>query len=145
MGANLYVCRKYWGNTGRRRRWAFWPPILNSIKIICFKQGSQFRSACFPSGLIYYGPASCRQIPYASYFIIIVYYKAFLYFFPNQFFKKYIYFFCGLAQENQEAFSESSSLIKEVLQGLAKICKRYLETNHFSILICHFERYFLVE
>ena len=42
--------------------------------------------------------------------------KFFYIFFPNQ-------FFCVLASENQEAFSESCSLISSVLQGLVKICK----------------------
>ena len=100
--------RKFWGLTptsvevtGEKlvEGWgwgAFRPPILNRVKNSCFKQGSQFRSACFPSGLIYYGPENWsfrRQIPYANYFIIFIYYKAFLYFFRNQFFKKYIYIF----------------------------------------------------
>ena len=62
---------------------------------ICFKQGTQFCSACSSIGLIYYGPANWsfrRHIPYANYFIIIIYYEVFLYFFPNNFSKK-VYFF----------------------------------------------------
>ena len=43
--------------------------------------------------------------------------KAFFY--PNKFL------------ENPEAFSESCSLISGVLQGLVKICKKYIEVNHF--------------
>ena len=41
------------------------------------------------------------------------------------------FFFCILAQEYQEAFSEKCSLISGVLQGLVKICKKYMGVNHF--------------
>ena len=53
-----------------------------------FKQGTQFSSARFSSGLIYYGP----DLPHANYFIIIIDYEVFLYFFPNQFFQKIVFF-----------------------------------------------------
>ena len=49
------------------------------------------------------------EISCANYFIIIIYYKVFLFFVPNQFFQK-IEFFCVLVEENQEAFSEECSL-----------------------------------
>ena len=65
------------------------------FKDICFKQVTQFCSACSSSGLIYYGPtkwAFRRQIPYVSYFAIITYYEVFPYYFPNQFFKKKYFF-----------------------------------------------------
>ena len=55
----------------------------------CFKQGAQFCSACSSSGLTYYGLANWsfrRQIPCVRFVIIIIYYKVFLCFFPNQFF-----------------------------------------------------------
>ena len=45
--------------------------------------------------------------------------------------KKCWFFFCILAQEYQEAFSERCSLISGVLQGLVKICKKYMGVNHF--------------
>ena len=38
-----------------------------------------------------------------------------------------------------------NSLVSGVLQGLAKICKRYMEVNHFLLLICSFEKQHLVE
>ena len=121
------------------------------FKDICFKQGIQFCSACSSSGLIYYGPANCsfrRQMSCANYFfiiiiiiiiitIIIIYYEVFLYFSPYQFFP---IFFCVLAKENQEAFSERFSLKSGVLQGLVKICKKYMEVNHFLLLSCSLEK-----
>ena len=103
------------------------------FKDICFKQGTQFCSAYSSNGLIYYGPANWsfrRPIPCANYFIIIIFYEVFLHFFPNQFFQKTV-FFCVLASENQEAFSERCSPISSVLQGLVRICKRCMEVNHF--------------
>ena len=45
-----------------------------------------------------------------------------------------------LTQENQEAFSESCSLISGALQGLVKICKKYMEVNHFLLLIYSLEK-----
>ena len=68
--------------------------------------------------------------------------KSFLYFFPNQFFQKILFFFfyCVLAQENQEAFSEKRYLISAVLQGLAQICKKDMEVNHFLFLSCRLEK-----
>ena len=62
---------------------------------ICFKQGTQFCSACSSIGLIYYGLANLlfrKQIPCANYFIII-YYEAFLYFFSESNFSKKQYYF----------------------------------------------------
>ena len=56
-----------------------------------------------------------------------------------------MYFFCVLALENQEAFSESCSLISGVLQGLVKVCKKYMEVNNFLLLIFSFEKYLLVQ
>ena len=112
------------------------------FKDICFKQGTQFRYVCSSSGPIYYAPASSsfgRQMPCANYFIIIIYYKDFLYFFPNQYFEN-IVSFCVLAKENQEALSERCFLVTSVLQGLNKICKKYMEVNHFLLLICRLEK-----
>ena len=62
---------------------------------ICFKQGTQFCSACSSIGLIYYGPAnwSFRRHICANYFIIIIYNKAFLYFFSESIFPKICIFF----------------------------------------------------
>ena len=57
------------------------------------------------------------------------------YFFPNQFVQK-IVFFCVLAEENQDTFSEKCSLISGILQGLVKICKKYMEVNLFLFLSC---------
>ena len=48
--------------------------------------------------------------------------------------------FCVLALENQGAFSERCSLICGVLQGLVKICKKYMEVNHFLLLRCGLEK-----
>ena len=50
-----------------------------------------------------------------------------------------------MTEENQEVLSKRCSLIRDVLQGLVKTCKRYMEANHFLILICRLEKYFLVE
>ena len=61
------------------------------FKDICFKQGTQFCSACSSIGLIYYGSVNWsvrRQIPCANYFIIIIYYGDFLYFFSKSIFPK---------------------------------------------------------
>ena len=41
--------------------------------------------------------------------------------------------FCLSAQENQTAFSKRCSLINSILQGLVKICKKYIGVNHFSL------------
>ena len=50
---------------------------------------------------------------------------------------KFFCIFCVLAEENQEAFSEKCSLISGViLQGLVKICKKYIEVNLFLLLSC---------
>ena len=66
------------------------------FKDICFKQVTQFCSACTSIGLIYYEPENWsfrRQIPYANYFIIIIYYEVFFFFFfLNQFFQKIVFF-----------------------------------------------------
>ena len=65
---------------------------------ICFKQGTQFCSACSSIGLIYYGPANSsltRQIPCSNYFIIIIiYHEVFIFcvFFPDHFFQKIVFF-----------------------------------------------------
>ena len=61
--------------------------------------------------------------------------NVFLHFFPNQFFQKVV-FFCVLAEENQEAFSEMCSFISGVLEGLVKICKKFMEVNLFLLLSC---------
>ena len=45
-------------------------------------------------------------------------------------------FFFVLAKENQEVFSESCSLLSGFLQGFLKICKKYMEVNHFLLLSC---------
>ena len=75
------------------------------------------------------------EISCTSYSIIIIYDEAFLYFFPNQFFQ-HIAFFCILGEENQEAFSEKCYLMSGALQGLVKICKKYMEVNLFLLLSC---------
>ena len=66
------------------------------------------------------------------------------YFFPNQFVQK-IVFFCVLLEENQDTFSEKCSVISGVLQGLVKVCKKYMEVNNFLLLIFSFEKYLLVQ
>ena len=104
--------------------------------------GTQFCSACSSSGLIYYGPVNWsfrRQTPCANYFIIIVYYEGFLYFFRINF-SKNVYFFCVLAYENQEAFSQRCSITSGALQGLVKICKKFMEVKHFLLLSCSLEK-----
>ena len=55
-------------------------------------------------------------------------------------FSKKWYFFCILALENQQAFSERCSLISGVMQGLVKICKKYMEVNYFLLLFCSLEK-----
>ena len=123
------------------------------FKDICFEQGTPFCSACSSIDRIYYGPANLsfrRQIPCTNYFIIIIIiiiiiintmilWSFIVFFFLNQFFQKTV-FFCVLAQENQEAFSESCSLIRGVLQGLVKICKKYMEVNIFLLPIWSLEK-----
>ena len=71
--------------------------------------------------------------------------KFFCTFFSNQFFQKKIIFFCVLALENQEVFSESCSLISGVLHDSVKICKKYIEVNNFLLVTCTFEKQFLEE
>ena len=105
------------------------------FKDVCFKQCTQFYSTWSCSALIYYEPAHWsfrRHIPCANHFVIVIYKEVFLYFYPNQFYQK-IVFFCVLAEENHNAFSERLSLISGVLQGLVKICKKYMEVNHFLL------------
>ena len=58
---------------------------------------------------------SLSEIPYANYFIIIIYYEVFLYFFPNQFFQQIVFFASWRKKISQEAFSERCSLISVVL------------------------------
>ena len=68
--------------------------------------------------------------------IIIIYYEVFWYFFRINFSQKIFFFFCVLAKENQETFSEKCSLISGLLQDLVKICKKYMEVNLFLLLSC---------
>ena len=111
------------------------------FKDICFKQVTQFCSACSSIGLIYYEPGNWsfrRQIPYANYFIII-YYEVFLYFFfLNQFFQKIVLLRSGVRKSG--GISERCSFIRGVLQGLVKICKKYMEVNNFLLIICSLEK-----
>ena len=107
----------------------------------CFKQGTQFCPACSSGGLIYYGPANwlfrrhtVREL-FSYYYLLWIF---FCIFFSNQFFQK-IAFFCVLVKENQEAFSERYSLVSGVLEGLVKICKKYMELNPFLLLSCSLE------
>ena len=93
-----------------------WIERITLFKDICFKQGTQLCSACSSSGLIYYGPSNWPFRRQRS-FIIIIYNEAFLYFLSE-----YI---------NPETFNERCSLISRVLQGLVKICKKYMEVNNF--------------
>ena len=67
--------------------------------------------------------------------IIIIDYEVLWYFFLDQFLQKNV-FFCVLAEENQEAFSEKCSPVSGVLQGLVKICKKYMEVNLYLLLSC---------
>ena len=63
------------------------------FKDICLKQCTF--SDCSSRDLTYYEPANWlfrRQIPCPNYFLIIIYYKVFLYFFPNQLFQKVVLF-----------------------------------------------------
>ena len=41
-----------------------------------------------------------RQIPCPNYFIIIMYYEVFLYFFPNQFFQKIVFFLRSFVRQS---------------------------------------------
>ena len=47
-----------------------------------------------------------------------------------------LFFFCVLAYENKEAFSERCSLVSGVVQCLVKTCEKYTEVNHFVLLSC---------
>ena len=77
-----------------------------------------------------------RDILCADYsIIIIIYYDVLWYFFLDQFLQKNV-FFCVLAEENQEALSEKCSPVSGVLQGLVKICKKYMEVNLYLLLSC---------
>ena len=108
------------------------------FKCICFKQGTQFYSARSSSVLIYYEPENWSfriQIPRSNYVIIV---KFFCIFFPNQFFL--LFFFAFWRKKIKEAFSERCSLISVILPGFVKICKKYIEVNHFLLLSCSLEK-----
>ena len=62
--------------------------------------------------------------------------KFFCIFFSESIFPKDC-IFCVLGEENQEAFSENYSLISGVLQGLVKICRKYMEVSLFLLLSCN--------
>ena len=69
------------------------------FKDICFKQVTQFCSACSSSGLIYYGPtkwAFRRQIPYVSYFALLLTMKFFRIIFRISFSKRSIFLRSGV-------------------------------------------------
>ena len=64
--------------------------------------------------------------------LLLLFTMKFFVFFPNQSFQKNV-FFCVLAKENQEAFSEKCSLLSGVLQGLVKIWKKiYGSKSNFT-------------
>ena len=111
------------------------------FKYIFIEEDTQFCSACFSIGLFYYGPANWpfRRHTTRELFIIIIYYKDFLYFLLNQFFQKNVFFWV-LLYENQESFGERCSLISGILQGLVKTCKKYIEVNQFLLLSCSLEK-----
>ena len=92
------------------------------FKDICFKQRTQFCSACTFIGLIYNGPAnwsSRRQIPlFFRYFIIVIYNEVFV-FFPESIFPKKNYFFFAFWHKKIRRQS-----VKGVLKALVKICKK---------------------
>ena len=71
-----------------------------------------------------------------NYSIIIIYYEVFFCTFFRINFSKRLYYFCILAEENQEVFSERCSLMSGVLQGLVKMCKIYREVNQFLLVSC---------
>ena len=75
------------------------------------------------------------EISCANYLLLLFTMKFFGIFSESIFHKK-IFFFCVLAKENQETFSEKCSLISGLLQGLVKICKKYMEVNLFLLLSC---------
>ena len=66
------------------------------FKVIRFKQGTQFCSACSSIGLIYYGPANWsfrKDRCHARIMLLLLFsMKFFLYFFLNQFFQKIVFF-----------------------------------------------------
>ena len=72
----------------------------------------------------------------ANYSIIIIYYEVFFVLFSESIFSKKLYYFCILAEENQEVFSDRCSIISGVLQGLVKMCKIYMEVNQFLLVSC---------
>ena len=102
---------------------------------ICFKQGTQFRSARSSSGLIYYGPANghLEDRYHARFTLLLLFTMKFFYIFSESIFQKNLIFFCVLAQENQDELSERCSLISVILQGLVKSCEKYMEVNHFLL------------
>ena len=48
--------------------------------------------------------------------------------------------YCVLASENAEEFTGKCSVIKCILQGVAKIFRRYLKLDHFLLLSCSLEK-----
>ena len=57
-----------------------------------------------------------------------------MFFFKSIFPKDCIFLRSG--GENQETFSEKCSVISNVLPGLVKICKKYMDVNLFLLLSC---------
>ena len=53
--------------------------------------------------------------------------------------------YCVLVEENPETFTERCSLITCILQGVAKIFKKYVKVNHFLRLSCSLEKQLLIE
>ena len=74
------------------------------------------------------------EISCTSYSIIIIYDEAILYFFGINFSKR-LYFF-AFWQKKIRRHLVKCCIISGVLQGLVKICKKYIEVNLFLLLSC---------
>ena len=118
------------------------------FKDICFKQGTQFCSACSSIGLICYWPAKWLfrgQILFYYYARIILLLLFSTKFYRNQFFQKIVFFSFLRSGVRKGAFSESCSLIggvvlSDAVLSLVKICKKYIEVNHSLLLICSLKK-----
>ena len=92
---------------------------LGTIFNIYFKQGTQFCSACSSSGLIYHTMdleiGHLEERYHAQIILLLLFTMKIFVLFSESILPKNCIFFCVLAYENQEAFSERCSLIKGVL------------------------------
>ena len=70
--------------------------------------------------------------------IMLLLLSFFVFFFRINF--SFFFFFAFWRKKIKEAFSERCSLISVILPGFVKICKKYIEVNHFLLLSCSLEK-----